>query len=275
MARLKQILPILSIVVLLGCGDLMVQSVPEEDPAEVGKGLVITVARSAAGEVARVEYIIAAVDMDTLRGELTAGHGDVIRGLVNGVKAGPDRVVTLSAYDAEGIRTYTASDTTDVVEGQTVHVIIALRSLPAGEESGGSSGGEQGSAASDSLARVRAELLLGFWRFDFILADEAFSVQYHLQVIGEVTDNGEYLVRGVSERGDDVAAVFDPEIGRYRLLHFTDIIAISAIFFLQGESASGEVRIAFWSSEKGEFSEEEMYPLQPFSGRMSGFSESN
>jgi formylglycine-generating enzyme required for sulfatase activity len=79
--------------------------------------------------VSRVEYVISASDIDTLRGELTIGADDVARGTVTGVKAGGDRLVTLNAYNAAGEKTYTGSSTTEVVAGETVTVRIVLRSL--------------------------------------------------------------------------------------------------------------------------------------------------
>ena len=266
----------------MGCGDLVLQSVPEEtlaaaDPAgSEAPGIFLSASKLGAQGVAEVEYTIAAADMDTLKGELPVEEGGIIRGVVVGVKEGADRRVTLDAYDADEIRTHTGWAMVDVVAGTTVGVEIALRPLvPDGGQSdttGTGSGPDDGTSGLDELSpRERAERLLGFWRFNFTVSGEDFTAQYHLQSIGEPGQNGELAVRGVSDRGNTVVAAFDPDDGRYRLVHVTDAVRINVVFAVNGESATGEIGFAYRASVSEDFDEETVYNLHLSSGRTSGF----
>jgi formylglycine-generating enzyme required for sulfatase activity len=125
---------ILVALALSGCGrDKSTVSEPVVIADNEGESASFTIAlripKVAIENVSRVEYVISASDIDTLRGDLTIGADDVARGTVTGVKAGTDRLVTLNAYNAAGEKTYTGSSITEVVAGETVTVRIVLRSL--------------------------------------------------------------------------------------------------------------------------------------------------
>ena len=124
-------------IAVIGCGENSLQpeiqisaNTVDTLPQETGTfKIAVPIPKIVAVNVARVEYVITASDMSDLQGELTIGDDDVARGTARNVPAGGDRLVTLNAYNAEEVMSYSGSATTDVVAGETVSINIVMRSL--------------------------------------------------------------------------------------------------------------------------------------------------
>jgi hypothetical protein len=126
---------------VLGCGEKSLEPAftanpnPTTDSIDISTGevgsfrIAIRIPKIVAVNVARVEFVITAADMDTIKGDLTIGDDDVARGTARNIPAGSDRLVTLNAYNAEEVMSYSGSAATDVVAGGVVSVNIVMRSL--------------------------------------------------------------------------------------------------------------------------------------------------
>jgi formylglycine-generating enzyme required for sulfatase activity len=123
-------------VALAGCGenalqpDLEISATTVDALPQAGGSfrVAVRIPKIVAVSVARVEYVITASDMNDVSADLTIAD-DVASGTAHNVSAGTDRLVTLNAYDAAAEMTYSGSETTDVLAGQTVSVSIVMRAV--------------------------------------------------------------------------------------------------------------------------------------------------
>jgi len=145
-------------------------------------------------DVARVEYIVSAADMDSLRGELPIGSDGVARGTVTNIQPGQNRLFTLNAYDSDGLLTYSGSSTADVDAGRTTQVHIPLRSLSGTADITGEF--VEPSDSPDGSDSPMGHLLLGSWLLDLpIISTETFAFTYTFDENGRFTNRigGEFL----------------------------------------------------------------------------------
>ena len=97
-------------------------------PGSQGGNVSIAAAPVGRG-VARVEYLITAADMDTLRGELILTGDRVARRIVLNVGAGDNRLLELHAYDSRNQQVAFGAILIQVVEDQTAEVEVVLHPL--------------------------------------------------------------------------------------------------------------------------------------------------
>ena len=142
----------------LACGPERNAPTAARDPSDGGTvSLKLAIPAAVADDVARVDYLIAAAAMDTMRGELVIGADRVARGTVAHIPPGPNRTFVLAAYAATDSLTYWGSATADVVAGHTVGVHIQMRRVTGAADITGE--------FDDSLPPV-GHPLIGSWRLD-------------------------------------------------------------------------------------------------------------
>ena len=174
-------------LICLSCGTEQAAG-PDTEQTESGAIRVkLAVPQELAEAVARVEYVIFAADMDTMRGDLVLEADDVARGIVSGIKPGEGRRFVLNAYDADGRVTHSGSAAADISAGRTAEVHIEMRRLPNGAEISG--------AFSDQpLPGLHP--LVGSWRLEIPgIADDSFEFLYTFEVGGVVINRigGKFL----------------------------------------------------------------------------------
>jgi hypothetical protein len=78
--------------------------------------------------LARVEALVTASDIDTIRKDLTIGEDDVARGVITGILVGDERKVTLNGYAHTGVLTHSGcADGLTIVAGDTLtNVVVVL-----------------------------------------------------------------------------------------------------------------------------------------------------
>ena len=174
-------------LVCLACGPERAAGSDTEQTENGAIRVKLAVPQELAEAVARVEYVIFAADMDTMRGDLVLGTDGVARGVVSGIKPGEGRRFVLNAYDAGGYVTHSGSATADIAAGRTAEVHIEMRRLPGGAEISG--------AFSDQpLPGLHP--LVGAWRLEIPgIADDSFEFLYTFEVSGGVTNRigGKFL----------------------------------------------------------------------------------
>jgi hypothetical protein len=187
--RTHALLAILIALIAFSCGSDRQRPTASEPTSETG-AVALKLAIPQALDVDRVEYIVSAADMDSLRGELTIGSDDVARGTVTGIQPGQERLFTLNAYDSDGLLTYSGSSTADVKAGQTTQVHIALRSLSGAADITGEF--VEPSSSDSPLGHS----LLGSWLLDLpVVSTDTFSFTYTFDENGRFTNRigGEFL----------------------------------------------------------------------------------
>ena len=165
---------------------------PESSP-ETG-AVALKLAIPQALDVVRVEYIVSAANMDSLRGDLAIGSDGVARGTVTNIRPGQNRLFTLNAYDSNNLLTYTGSSNADVETGQTTQVHISLRSLSgAADITGEFPDPSTPPAGSNSPVD---HPLLGSWLLDLpAISTDTFSFTYAFAEDGRFSNRigGEFL----------------------------------------------------------------------------------
>ena len=150
----------LAVVVTVGlaCGpDRHGPALPAAPGPDGTVSLKLAIPAAVAEDVARVDYLIAAAGMDTMRGELVIGADRVARGTVNDIPPGPNRSFALAAFSPTDSLTYWGSASADVVAGHTVSVHIQMRRVSGAADITGE--------FDDDLPPV-GHPLLGDWRLD-------------------------------------------------------------------------------------------------------------
>ena len=177
----------------LSCGTDHNRSTAPESAPETG-AVALKLAIPQALDIDRVEYIVSAADMDSLRGELTIGSDGVARGTVTGIQPGRDRLFTLNAYNSVDRLAYSGSSAAAVDAGQITQVHIALRSLSGAADITG-----EFVEPSDSPIGSDPQIghpLLGAWLLDFpTISTETFSFTYSFDEDGRFANRigGEFL----------------------------------------------------------------------------------
>lgn len=110
----------------LGCSEERSAVGPDLDSG-AAKVAVSLANLAAAG---RVEGVVTAADMDTLRVDLTVGTDRVARGVLSPIPVGTERRIELSVYSSDGLRTHGGfAGGLTVTESDTLEVAIALLPL--------------------------------------------------------------------------------------------------------------------------------------------------
>lgn len=141
----------------------------------ISVSMKLAIPQSLQGTISRVEYIISADDMETMNGELEIEADSTVRGTVNGIKAGANRLFTLNAYDETNTLTHTGFTTADIVAGGTTTVRIEIGPLPGTAEI-------DGTITEIPLAGTRVELNLIEDAYPFIFTLEEFEIQSKEQI---------------------------------------------------------------------------------------------
>jgi hypothetical protein len=288
MKRAMAVFAIIS-VVLIGCGDLSLQpdknSFHLDNDQGTGSGksfkIAVPIPKLAVDNVAKVEYLLTGTDMEDLRGELVIGGDDVARGAVRGVKAGNSRTVTLNALNSSGVITYTGSSVMNVTAGETtsVNVVMKATNVTDGDVkiSGTFEEEDEVSGIELNAAILRAEELLGFWRFNFTLLGDPFPVEYHLQSLSDsMNENGEFVVNGVAKNNAGVVlAGYSPDTEKYLLVNITEdqSLAVNIYFTISGYDVEGEAIVFSYDEGTEDYIEQGRGNLASSSGRISGFSD--
>ena len=121
----KAILLLLALL-LIGCGTQEKAADPFD---EVGTGAakLSVLLTNAQPQPARVQAVITAADIDTIRRDLTIGQDGIARGTITGIPVGLDRMVTLSAFSEQEVETHTGfSGGLIVTADDTLSVTISL-----------------------------------------------------------------------------------------------------------------------------------------------------
>ncbi len=120
---LMLVLAMIAFLVTTGCEKSVVE--PQEGfgaakiSVRIPKAVLTTV-------LARVEALVTAADMDTIRQDLDMQGDSLAVGIVRDIPTGQNRVFILNAFDAGEILTYSGSATANVFPGDTVSVNIQL-----------------------------------------------------------------------------------------------------------------------------------------------------
>jgi formylglycine-generating enzyme required for sulfatase activity len=123
--------------VVCGCGESTLQSsevavrASTQDDLPLAGGsfkVSVRIPKIVATDAVRVEYVITGSGMDEMISDLTIAAG-VATGTAYNVPAGTDRQVTLNAYDGVDEKTYSGSETTDVLAGETVSLSIVMSAV--------------------------------------------------------------------------------------------------------------------------------------------------
>lgn len=179
----------------LSCGPDRDRPTASESAPETG-AVALKLAIPQALDIDRVEYIVSAADMDSLRGELAIGSDGVARGTVTGIQPGQNRLFTLNVYDSNDLLTYSGSSTADVDAGQTTQVHIPLRSLSGAADI---TGEFVEPSSSDSPIGPDPRIghpLLGSWLLDLpAVSTDTFSFIYTFDEDGRFANRigGEFL----------------------------------------------------------------------------------
>jgi DNA-binding beta-propeller fold protein YncE len=122
------VLVIIGLLLFISCADKPVD--PKQETSirgETGEATVsIPIPKVLITQVARVEAVVTAADMDTIRQDLTVS-GDKATGVISEIPAGFNRLFTLNAYDANGKLIYSGSARAQVIAGSVVQVKVILR----------------------------------------------------------------------------------------------------------------------------------------------------
>ena len=107
-----------------GCGG----EVTQPSPQEYGMAkFAVPIPKLLVNTLTRVEGVVTAADIDTLRKDLTIGADDVARGVITGILVGDDRKVTLNGYRSNGVLTHSGyADGLTITAGDTLDVEIVL-----------------------------------------------------------------------------------------------------------------------------------------------------
>ena len=165
-------------LLLLSCGRDSDVPIAPDLHSDTSVALKLTIPARLQQSIARVEYVVAAADMDTLRGELAIA-GNVAHGTITGIEPGSARLFVLNAYDAAGELSHSGSATATIKAGGTAEVRIQLLPLTGGADVVGDFG--------EAPLFPKARELIGTWRLNLGTADD-LEFSYSFETDGQFTN---------------------------------------------------------------------------------------
>lgn len=113
-----------------GCGTDATAPDPDDEPQYGSARFNISIPQRLAAAIERMQVLVTAADIDTLRTDLTMTGDSSAHGIVDPIPVGTNRKVTVNAYDETPMLTHTGSaDGLTVAAGDTLQVQITLSAV--------------------------------------------------------------------------------------------------------------------------------------------------
>ena len=114
-------------VIALGCSGGGEKITEPEGPKYGIAKLAVPIPKLLQNTVTRVQALVTAEEIDTIRKDLVIGDDFVARGVIGNILVGDNRKITLNGYRSDGVMTHSGyADGLTVTEGDTLDVNIVL-----------------------------------------------------------------------------------------------------------------------------------------------------